>query len=221
MSTSLTNFRVFFALIIAIVADFSPTAKAAEPEPPLPAIKFIPKLSNSDLGVSFLAAGEMLSTGIGVIHEALTQLKKEGQLKDFPNVSGVSHNPDGSSQTHTFTDYDELDRYVHKIRRFHSESKAQIFKRGFNKVEGSYEGTVSSGCSKDWLASGPVNSQRTEFYFVLLQDQKGFEGVAVRNAVVVIFPGGFQAPLVGKMKDSEIALKATAGDCRMTLKPRK
>ncbi len=189
------------------------------PEPALPPIDDISRLTDADLGFSFLAAGENLATGIGVIHQAMKDSRDEGQELAVGKITDVVGMPDGSTKTNIFDNFEELDRYVTKIRRFHTASKAEIMKRGFKTIGPSYTIVVAPGCPKEWLASGTVETEGIEFYFQLHQQPKVFEGVFVRSAAVVIFPGGFHPPMAGKIKAGKIRLSANSGECAIVLTP--
>jgi hypothetical protein len=74
-------------------------------------------------------------------------------------------------------------------------------------------------CSSDWPITGQVTIDRTEFFFVLQQESKQFIGSVVRDSLVIIFPGGFQPPLFGKIDPSSITLTDIQGQCKMVLAP--
>ena len=193
------------------------SAQAVEdPKPILPSIGDVPQLTDAYLGLFFVAAGETLAGSTGAVHQAMKQSREEGQELAI-TVTDVVPLPDGSTDTYTFRDFEELDRYLTKIRLFHTASKAEIMKRGFKRLGSSYTIDVAPDCPKEWLASGMVESDGIEFYFRLRQDAKIFEGVSVRSSVVVVFPSGIHPPLMGKINGKKIRLSATSGKCTMVL----
>ena len=67
-----------------------------------------------------------------------------------------------------------------------------------------------------WLGSGKVAVQQIEFMFGLHQADKEFWGVVVEDTVTVIFPGGFEPPLVARFGEI-IELQDAQSKCSITL----
>ena len=113
--------------------------------------------------------------------------------------------------------FDELEQFVTKWQRLKDEYKEAIVQRGFKRLAPSYDVTVSRSCSDKWLGSGRVAVQQVEFMFGLQQAGKEFWGAVVEDSLTVIFPGGFEPPLVAKFGEI-IELQDTESKCSITLR---
>jgi hypothetical protein len=80
---------------------------------------------------------------------------------------------------------------------------------------------VGRGCAPEWFGTGPVTVESKDFTFALRQEQKQFSGATVKEAVTIIFSGGFKPPLIGRVGPDRIDLKDAEGKCAMTLVPSK
>jgi len=206
--------KVLLALWFSLAAPMA--AKCAEPEPAIPAVAQAPNLENTDLAFSLLITVDLLRGEVGTAHAAWAQMRAQG-ADGFDSFTNVVQAPDGSNQKHVFNTFDELDRYVAEIARRQDAYAAEIRRRGFEELAPTYQTTMGSGCAKDWLTTGQSTIERTDFFFIVRQGERAFPGVVVKSSVVIIFPGGYQPPLVGAVEGGEMHLADSQKKCTMNL----
>jgi ankyrin repeat protein len=102
-----------------------------------------------------------------------------------------------------------------KRHRFLLETKSEIQKRGSSRIEGIYDGIVSSACPRNSFASGFARMMQAGAELRISHDLDVLAGVVVKNTVLVIVPPK-QELLVGKVYEEGITLVARSGNCSIS-----
>ena len=173
-------------------------------------------LQDHELAYGFLATGEALEGQLGETYRGLSHLGQNLKL----SMIYIMHNPDGSVSHIELNGLEELKNFIDQIDQERNSYAERIHERGFLSMAPKYDATVSNKCTSEWFEAGMVAVQQSDFHFVLKQGEKAFNGAIAGLSVSLIYPGGQQLPLMGKINSlGHIELSNSQGTCKIRLSP--
>jgi len=159
------------------------------------------------------------ASAIDTLGSAMTmfQLAKKGVMKP-EHYTHEFHCPDGSTRKYIPRSIGEFEKFINHFRKMSLMYRKEIKKRGFERVKGKYNADLSSGCSLRWFAPGEVAVNQREFAFRISQGKKRFPGFVVGSTALLIYPGGHERPLFGRITGGEMKLADLQKKCTVTLR---